>query len=164
MAWATGIVVLGLAVVIATGCFISSYHRRYSYQRIDDNSILWEAEAGIKDSARQQEKMILYQEAVLGSEKLKQDVRTKELISTIDNCHNSHPKQQTMTIMDSILKIWKDNQYSFFSLNRITFKINLNFVFSSWCSKTEMKREFCVSMLEKYCSKSVTSRCVQGSP
>lgn len=40
MAWATGIVVLGLAVVIATGCFISSYHRRYSYQRIDDNSIL----------------------------------------------------------------------------------------------------------------------------
>lgn len=114
MAWATGIVVLGLAVVIATGCFISSYHRRYSYQRIDDNSILWEAEAGIKDSARQQEKMILYQEAVLGSEKLKQDERSKELISTIDNCHNSHPKQQTMTIMDSILKIWKDNQYSFF--------------------------------------------------
>ena len=59
--------------------------------------------------------MTLYQEAVLvdvpigmtlGSEKLKQDVRTKELISTIDNCHNSHPKQQTMkTIMDSILKI-----------------------------------------------------------
>ena len=42
----------------------------------------------------------------LGSEKLKEDVRTKELISTIDSCHNSHPKQQTMTtIMDSILKI-----------------------------------------------------------
>ncbi|CAH3167265.1 unnamed protein product, partial [Porites evermanni] len=40
MAWATGIVVLGLAVVIAAGCFISSYHRRYSYHRIDDNSIL----------------------------------------------------------------------------------------------------------------------------
>lgn len=105
----------------------------------------------------------------LGSEKLKEDVRTKELISTIDSFHNSHPKQQTMTtIMDSILKIWKDNQY------HITFKINLNFLFSSWCSKTEMKREFCVSMLEKYYSKSVTSdicsalsrafKCVQGSP
>ena len=64
MAWAFGIVVLGLAVVIATGCFISSYRRRYSYERIDDNSILWEA-AGNKDTARQQEKMILYQEAVL---------------------------------------------------------------------------------------------------
>ena len=60
MAWATGIVVLGLAVVIATGCFISSYHRRYSYQRIDDNSILWEAAAGNKGTARQQEKIILY--------------------------------------------------------------------------------------------------------
>lgn len=45
-------------------------------------------------------------ESPLGSEKLKEDVRTKELISTVDRCHNSHPKQQTMTtIMDSILKI-----------------------------------------------------------
>lgn len=75
----------------------------------------------------------------LGSEKLKQDVRTKELISTIDNCHNSHPKQQNMTtIMDSILKIWKDNQYSIFFVKSYYFEINLNFVFSSWCWKTEM--------------------------
>ena len=60
----------------------------------------------------------------LGSEKLKQDVRTKELISTVDNCHNSHPKQQTMTtIMKSILKIWKDNQYSFFSLIVLLLKL-----------------------------------------
>ena len=64
---------------------------------------------------QQQEKIILYQEAVLvdapiGMTPRKREAKGRrtdeELISTIDSCHNSHPKQQTMTtIMDSILKI-----------------------------------------------------------